>query len=75
MVFSFLSIYLLGNRNRTGFIMGIIANLFWFSYGLLTESVANMLCSAIITVLQARGWYNWSKSEAEAESNSKSADA
>jgi hypothetical protein len=34
-----------------------------------------MLCSAIITVLQARGWYNWSKSEAEAEANSEPADA
>ena len=58
MVFTFLSLYLLGNKSRTGFVMGIIANVFWFSYGYLTGSVANMFCSSVVIYLQARGWVN-----------------
>ena len=61
MVFTFLSLYLLGNKSRTGFVMGIIANVFWFSYGYLTGSVANMFCSSVVIYLQARGWINWGK--------------
>ena len=61
MVFTFLSLYLLGNKSRTGFVMGIIANVFWFSYGYLTGSVANMFCSSVVIYLQARGWVNWGK--------------
>ena len=59
MVFTFLSLYLLGNKSRTGFVMGIIANVFWFSYGYLTGSVANMFCSSVVIYLQARGWVHW----------------
>lgn len=39
--------------------MGIIANVFWFSYGYLTGSVANMFCSSVVIYLQARGWVHW----------------
>ncbi len=59
MVFTFLSLYLLGNRNRYGFAMGITANLFWFGYGYMTHSVANMLCSVVVMALQFRGWQKW----------------
>ena len=52
MVFTFLSLYLLGNKSRTGFVMGIIANVFWFSYGYLTGSVANMFCSSVVIYLK-----------------------
>jgi len=60
MVFTFLSLYLLGNRNRYGFAMGIGANIFWFSYGFMTHSLANMLCSVVVMALQFRGWQKWS---------------
>lgn len=59
MVFTFLSLYLLGNRNRLGFVMGIGANFFWFSYGYMSGSVANMLCSVVVMLLQFRGWRKW----------------
>jgi len=59
MGFTFLSLYLLGNRNRLGFIMGIGANIFWFSYGFMTDSLANMLCSTVVMLLQFRGWQKW----------------
>lgn len=73
MLFTFISLYLLGNRSRTGFLMGIIANFFWFSYGYLTASVANMFCSFVVICLQARGWYNWA--EKTPEENPETADA
>ena len=59
MAFTFISLYLLGNRSRTGFLIGIIANFFWFSYGYQTDSIANMLCSFVVICLQTRGWKNW----------------
>ena len=59
MAFTFLSLYLLGNQSRTGFLIGIIANFFWFSYGYQTDSIANMFCSFVVICLQARGWKNW----------------
>jgi nicotinamide riboside transporter PnuC len=59
MTFTFLSLYLLGNRSRIGFLIGIIANFFWFSYGYQTDSIANMFCSFVVICLQTRGWKNW----------------
>ena len=64
MVFTFTSLYLLGNKSRTGFLMGIIANIFWFTYGYLTGSAANMFCSSVVIYLQARGWFSWAKKDA-----------
>ncbi len=61
MVFTFASLYLLGNKVRTGFLLGVLANFFWFSYGFMTDSIANMACSTIIVVLQVRGWRNWGR--------------
>ncbi len=65
MVFTFLSIYMLGNRNRMGFVMGIGANIFWFSYGYMTVSIANMLCSVVVMLLQFRGWQKWVRADDE----------
>ena len=68
MVFTFASLYLLGNKVRAGFLLGVVANFFWFGYGFMTDSIANMLCSTVIVLLQLRGWHNWgmeTKSETE----------
>ena len=69
MVFTFTSLYLLGNKSRTGFLMGIIANIFWFTYGYLTGSAANMFCSLVVIYLQARGWFSWAKKDALKETS------
>ncbi len=62
MVFTFASLYLLGNKVRTGFLLGVLANFFWFGYGYMTDSIANMMCSTVIVLLQVRGWRNWGRS-------------
>ena len=61
MVLTFLSLYLLGNHNRLGFLMGIGANFFWFSYGFMSGSLANMMCSVVVMLLQLRGWRKWAQ--------------
>ena len=61
MVFTFASLYLLGNKMRSGFLLGVLANFFWFSYGFMTDSIANMACSTMIVLLQVRGWRNWGR--------------
>ena len=66
MVFTFGSLYLLGNKARAGFLLGVVANFFWFGYGFMSGSMANMLCSCVIVLLQVRGWRNWGR-ESKAE--------
>ena len=61
MVFTFGSLYLLGNKARAGFLLGVVANFFWFGYGFMSGSMANMLCSCVIVLLQVRGWHNWGR--------------
>ena len=61
MVFTFGSLYLLGNKARAGFLLGVVANFFWFGYGFMSGSMANMLCSCVIVLLQIRGWHNWGR--------------
>mgnify|MGYP006112547363 FL=1 len=74
MLMTFLSLYLLGNHNRLGFLMGIGANFFWFSYGFMSGSLANMLCSVVVMLLQFRGWRKWARdSEETQEADSTSA--
>ena len=59
MVFTFGSLYLLGNKARAGFLLGVVANFFWFGYGFMSGSLANMLCSVVVMLLQFRGWRKW----------------
>ncbi|MBO35348.1 MAG: PnuC protein [Verrucomicrobiales bacterium] len=66
MVATFVSLWLIGNKVRAGFLVGVLANVFWFGYGFLSHSIANMLASCVVAGLQYRGWHKWG---AEAEAN------
>ena len=59
MVTTFISLYLIGNKVRVGFLFGILANCFWFGYGFLSHSIANMVASCVVAGLQFRGWRLW----------------
>ena len=45
MFFTFLQLYLLGNKNPLGFGFGLLANICWTAFGLLAGSIANPLAS------------------------------
>ena len=59
MIMTFLSIYLLGKKNKYGFIFGLLANASWFGFGILAQSVGNMFANVILTILNVKGYRNW----------------
>jgi len=59
MIFSLLALYLIGRRNRVGFLSFIAANVCWVSIGWLTMSLAIMVGNVIFLLLNLRGYRNW----------------
>ena len=59
MIFSLLALYLIGRRNRFGFLSFIAANVCWLSIGWLTMSLAIMVGNGIFLILNLRGYRNW----------------
>ena len=54
-----ISIYLLGNQHRFGFVIGIGSCIGWFIFGILTRSIPDMLAQVIIVVMHTRGYLRW----------------
>ncbi len=61
MIFTFINLYLLGNKNPKGFIFGFLSNICWAVFGLLAGSVANILANIVFFGMNVRGLYNWYK--------------
>jgi nicotinamide riboside transporter PnuC len=59
MIFSLLALYLIGRRNRVGFLSFIAANVCWVSIGWLTMSVAIVVGNIVFLILNLRGYRNW----------------
>jgi nicotinamide riboside transporter PnuC len=60
-------VYLLGNKNKNGFLVFMMASLSWIAVGVLIGSYAIIIGSSIFFIMHLRGWFNWSKrSEQEA---------
>lgn len=54
-------VYLLGSRNKFGFLLFMIASLSWIATGVMMQSIPVMCGSAIFFILHLRGFLNWSK--------------
>ena len=62
-------VYLIGNKNKFGFLIMMIASLSWMAVGFMIGSLALILGSAVFFSLHVRGWFKWRKEgRAEAES-------
>lgn len=53
------AIYLLGKKRKTGFSLGVGANIVWIAFGILAHSVASVFASIILIILNVKGWRNW----------------
>ena len=62
MVFTFWAIYLIGNKNRHGFIIMILGNASWVVVGVLTSSVAMIIANGAFIALNVRALIKWSAS-------------
>lgn len=58
-VFTFLSIYWLGEHRRRGFVIGMVGNGFWFAFGCMADSPATLVANVIIFGLNVRGYLRW----------------
>ncbi len=62
MTMTFSSLYLLGQKSRIGFVFGILANISWFTFGIMAHSIANSIANVIFVFLNIRGYRRWRKS-------------
>ena len=67
MAFTFVAIYLLGNKSRAGFVTMMCGNACWVVIGVLTGSIAMVIANAVFLAMNARGWYRWSSATAAVE--------
>lgn len=58
-------VYLLGNKNKLGFLVLMTASLSWLTVGVLIGSSALIVGSSIFFILHLRGWLNWRRSGAQ----------
>jgi nicotinamide riboside transporter PnuC len=52
-------VYLIGSKNRYGFLVMMLASLSWMTVGFLIGSLALILGSTVFFALHLRGWLNW----------------
>ena len=58
-------VYLIGSKNRYGFLIMMIASLSWMTVGFLIGSLALILGSAVFFALHVRGWMKWQRDARE----------
>ena len=63
MLLSLLALYLIGNRNRFGFISFMAANLSWIAAGLLLGNLAITLGNLVFFIYNSRGFLSWSQAQ------------
>jgi len=58
-IMTFLTLYYLGEKRRFGFVFGILASISWLIFGILVDSIANIVANIIFIALNLRGYLNW----------------
>jgi nicotinamide riboside transporter PnuC len=53
------AIYLLGKKKKSGFSLGVIANIAWIVFGVFAHSMATVVACSIFVILNIKGWWNW----------------
>lgn len=54
-------VYLLGNKNKTGFVVFMMASASWIIFGIISGSVAVVIGSSIFLLMHLRGLLRWNK--------------
>lgn len=61
MVMTFCFLYYVGEEKRSGFVFGILASIAWLTFGILAESIANVIANLIFITLNVRGYVKWKR--------------
>lgn len=62
-----MGVFLLGNKNKYGFLVFMMASASWVTFGVITGSLAVMLGSTIFFFMHFRGWLRWRRDEKDFE--------
>ena len=60
-----MAVALLGNKNKFGFLIFMMASLSWITFGLIVGSYAIVLGSSIFFFMHFRGFLKWRRDEME----------
>lgn len=60
------AVFLLGNKNKFGFLVFMMASISWITFGLYVGSYAIVTGSSIFLVMHFRGFLKWRRDEAAA---------
>ena len=58
-------VFLLGNKNRWGFLIFMVASASWVTFGFITGSFAVILGSSTFFFMHLRGWLRWRRDDKE----------
>ena len=58
-------VYLIGSKNRFGFLVMMLASLSWMVVGFLIGSLALITGSGVFFALHVRGWLKWRRDKEE----------
>lgn len=63
-ILTLVGVYLVGDKNKYGFIIALASNIVWIAYSMSTgEAPGVILECAPLTVINARNFYKWHKEE------------
>lgn len=60
-VLGVLTAYLLGRKQKIGFIIGTLGGLSWLAFGIIAESSATIVANVIFIFLYIKGYIYWKK--------------
>ena len=62
MALSLFAVYLIGNKNKLGFISYVTANVIWIYLGIYKmQSYGISICNIFFLVMNLRGFYKWNE--------------
>ena len=59
MILTALCIYMVGERNKWGWVIGLLSNFLWMIFSILTGQIPLLLTNIILAILNARAILIW----------------
>lgn|GEM_PF-654787 len=60
-LFTFLCMHYVGENKPKGFLLGMIGNILWVIFGVLTHGWGLLLGNVILFILNGKGYWRWKK--------------
>ena len=61
MIFTFVAIWQIGNKNKIGFVIMMTGNSCWIAIGVMTDSLAMIIANIVFFIMNMRALIKWIK--------------